>query len=151
MCEICESGLCKKLQPKICEKITFFWWGESAAFPQPPVRNNQVLYPAVTMWIKRAIMYTTESARWQILSRLYYSTIPQYNNIVLGAPAQDLPKFQMPFLTLEAFQTCSIHSPDGNRKVLLKKIDPFMTNGCPIVAPPDVTSDWLMTDSWLAV
>ena len=23
MCEICESGLCKKLQPKICEKIPF--------------------------------------------------------------------------------------------------------------------------------
>ncbi len=34
----------------------------------------------------------------------------------IGAPAQDLPKF----------------SPDGDRKVSLKKIDPFMTNGCHI-------------------
>jgi hypothetical protein len=52
-----------------------------------------------------------------------------------------LPKFQMPCLTPKSVQTCSIHSPDGDRKVLLKKIDPFMTNGCHIVAPPDVTSD----------
>jgi hypothetical protein len=59
----------------------------------------------------------------------------------LGAPAQDLPKFQMPCLTPKSVQTCSIHSPDGDRKVSLKKIDPFMTNGCHIVAPPDVTSD----------
>ena len=57
------------------------------------------------------------------------------------APAQDLPKFQMLCLTPKSVQTCSIHSPDGDRKVSLKKIDPFMTNGCHIVAPPDVTSD----------
>jgi len=59
----------------------------------------------------------------------------------LGAPAQDLPKFQMPCLTPKSVQTCSIHSPDGDRKVSLKKIDPFMINGCHIVASPDVTSD----------
>ncbi len=59
----------------------------------------------------------------------------------VGAPVQDLQKFQMPCLTPKSVQTCSIHSPDGDRKVLLKKIDPFMTNGCHIVAPPDVTSD----------
>ena len=61
--------------------------------------------------------------------------------LLVGAPAQDLPKFQMPCLTPKSVQTCSIHSPDGDRKVSLKKNDPFMTNGCHIVAPPDVTSD----------
>ena len=59
----------------------------------------------------------------------------------VGGPAQDLPKFQMPCLTPKSDQTCSIHSPDGDCKVLLKKIDPFMTNGCHIVAPAEVTSD----------
>ena len=58
-----------------------------------------------------------------------------------AAPAQDMPKFQMPYLTPKSVQTCSIHSPDGDRKVSLKKIDTFMTNGCHIVAPPDVTND----------
>ena len=61
--------------------------------------------------------------------------------IVIGAPAQDLPKFQMLCLTPKSVQTCLIYSPDGDRKVSLKKNDPFMTNGCHIVAPPDVTSD----------
>ena len=65
-------------------------------------------------------------------------------------PAQDFPKFQMPCLTPKSVQTCSIYSPDGDRKVSLKKIDIFMTNGCPIVTLLEVTSDWLMTDSWLA-
>ena len=65
---------------------------------------------------------------------------------LVGAPAQDLPKFQMPCLTPKSVPTYSIHSPDGERKVSLKKIDPFMTNGCHIVAPPDVTSFyWLFT------
>jgi hypothetical protein len=59
----------------------------------------------------------------------------------IGAPDQDLPKFQMPCLTPKSVQTCSIHSPDGDRKVSLKKIDPFMINGCHIIASPDVTSD----------
>ena len=67
--------------------------------------------------------------------------LPDDPNPGLGAPGQDLPKFQMPCLTPKSVQTCSIHSPDGDRKVSLKKIDPFMTNGCHIVAPPDVTSD----------
>jgi len=69
---------------------------------------------------------------------------PPYMLSVLGAPApaQDLPKFQKPCLTPKNVQTCSIHSPDGDCKVSLKKIDPFMTNGCGIVAPPEVTSDW---------
>ncbi len=70
--------------------------------------------------------------------------------LLLGGPAQDLPKFQIPSLTPKSVQTCSIHSPDGDSKVSLKN-DLFMTNGCPLVAPPEVTSDWLMTDSWLAV
>ncbi len=41
---------------------------------------------------------------------------------VLGGPAQDLPKFQIPSLTPKSVQTCSIHSPDGDSKVSLKKI-----------------------------
>jgi hypothetical protein len=61
--------------------------------------------------------------------------------IELGAPAQDLPKFQIPCMTPKSVQTCSIYSPDGDSKVSLKKNDPFMTNGCPIVAPAEVTSD----------
>jgi hypothetical protein len=61
----------------------------------------------------------------------------------VGGPAQDLPKFQMPCLTPKSVQTCSIHSPDGDCKVSLKKIDPFMTNGCRIVAP----AESLVTDS----
>ena len=59
----------------------------------------------------------------------------------VGGPAQDLPKFQTPCLTPKSVQTCSIYSPDGDCKVSLKKIDLFMTNGCPIVSPPEVTSD----------
>jgi hypothetical protein len=47
----------------------------------------------------------------------------------------------LPCLTPKSVQTCSIHSPDGDCKVSLKKIDPFMTNGCRIVAPAEVTSD----------
>ncbi len=69
----------------------------------------------------------------------------------VGGPAQDLPKFQMPCLTPKSVQTCLIYSSDGDHKVSLKKFDPFMTNGCPWVSLPAVTSDWLMTYSWLAV
>ena len=59
----------------------------------------------------------------------------------VGGPAQDFPKFQMPCLTPKSVQTCSIYSPDGDHKVSLKKIDIFMTNGCPIVTLLEVTSD----------
>jgi hypothetical protein len=61
--------------------------------------------------------------------------------IKVGGPAQNLPKFPIPCLTPKSVQTCSIYSPDGDFKVLMKKNDPFMTNGCPIVAPAEVTSD----------
>jgi hypothetical protein len=43
-------------------------------------------------------------------------------NILLGGPAQDFPKFQIPSLTPKSVQTCSIHSPDGDSKVSLKKM-----------------------------
>jgi hypothetical protein len=59
----------------------------------------------------------------------------------VGGPAQDLPKFQIPCMIPKSVQTCSIYSPDGDSKVSLKKNDPFMTNGCRIVAPAEVTSD----------
>ncbi len=70
--------------------------------------------------------------------------------IPVGGCPQDLPKFQMPCLTLKSVLACWIHSPDSDCKVSLKKNDPFMPNGRPIVVPPVVTSDWLMTESWLA-
>ena len=59
---------------------------------------------------------------------------------MLEGPAQDLPKFQIPCLTTKSVHTCSIHSPDGDRS-FVQKIDLFMTNGCPVVGPPEVTSD----------
>ena len=65
----------------------------------------------------------------------------------VGGPPQDLPKFQMPYLTLKSVQTCCNYSPDGDCRVWFKKIDPFMPNGRPIVLPPLVTSDGLF--SWM--
>ncbi len=77
--------------------------------------------------------------RWPSASALV--SRPPVRRLPVGGPAQDLPNFQMPCLTPKSVQTCSIYSPDGDRKVLLKKIDLFLINGCPIVAPPEVTSD----------
>jgi hypothetical protein len=68
-------------------------------------------------------------------------TISIITNNQLGGPTQDLPKFQIPSLTPKSVQTCSIHSPDSDSKVSFKKNDLFMTNWCPLVAPPEVTSD----------
>jgi hypothetical protein len=66
----------------------------------------------------------------------------------VGGGPQDSPKFQTPCLTLKSVLTCWIYSPDGDCKVSLKKNDPFMPNGRPIVVHPVVTNDWLMTESW---
>jgi hypothetical protein len=77
-----------------------------------------------------------------------YNNIPSHKRkeichtmVVLGGPAQDLPKFQITCLTPKSVQTCSIYSPHGEYKVSLKKNYPFITNECPIVAPAEVTSD----------
>jgi hypothetical protein len=45
-------------------------------------------------------------------------------DVKVGGPAQNLPKFQIPSLTPKSVQTCSIYSPDGDSKVLMKKMTP---------------------------
>ncbi len=47
----------------------------------------------------------------------------------LGGSAQNLPKFQIPYLTPKNVQTCWIHSPDGDPKVWLKKMTPSCPTG----------------------
>ena len=68
----------------------------------------------------------------------------------LGGPAQDLPKFQSLVWPQEVFRYVQFTHLMVNLKCRWKKNYPFITNRCPIVAPAEVTSDWLMTDSWLA-
>ncbi len=82
-----------------------------------------------------------QNTGWQLYSMRSTSTTIAYTLVlVLGGPAQNLPKFQIPCLIPKSVQTCSIYSADGDSKVSIKN-DPFMTNGCPIVAPAEVTSD----------
>ena len=64
-----------------------------------------------------------------------------------GGGPQDVKKNQMLSMTQKSDQTCSFHSPDGEYKFLMKKIDPFMTNRSPKVAPLEVTSDRVKTNS----
>jgi hypothetical protein len=46
------------------------------------------------------------------------------NSKKVGGSAQNFPKFQNPFFIPKIVQTCSIYSPDGDPKVLLRKNTP---------------------------
>ncbi len=73
--------------------------------------------------MKREIEVTIKADKQKLTAKIGNSIV------MVGGPAQDLPKFQIPSLTQKSVQTCSIHSLDGDSKVSLKKNDLFMTNG----------------------